>query len=56
VAPMALLVLPFDGTPFWVMICFLGAISAMKEVFLRQVLDKGVILSVNSNLNESTSL
>ena len=37
----ALLVLPFDGTSLWVMICFLGAISAMKEAFLRKFLEGG---------------
>ena len=31
--PAALLVFPFDGTPLWVMICFLGAINTREEVF-----------------------
>ena len=41
VTPMALLVLPFDGTPLWVMVCFLGAIGIMEETFFRKILDRG---------------
>ena len=30
---MVLMILPFERTPLWVLICFLGAIGAMEEVF-----------------------
>jgi len=31
--PMALMVLPFDGTLLWMLVYFLGAIEARGEVF-----------------------
>jgi len=54
--PATLLILPFDETPLWVMVCFLGAISAIEEAFLRKVFGWEEIVIVNSDLNKSTSL
>ena len=52
--PMAF---PFDETPLWVLVCFLGANGAKDRLFEEGFgLDGKETLSVNSTLNESTSL
>jgi len=50
--------LPFDGTLLWVTICILGVINTRREVFLGESFGsyEKETLSVDSNLNESTSL
>jgi len=55
--PLAvLLVLPFEGASL-VMVCFLRAIDLGNKLFEEGFgLDRGEILSVDSDLNESTNL
>ena len=38
--PDGVIVLPFDGTPLWVIVCFLRAIGAKEEAIFRKVLDQ----------------
>ena len=53
----ALLVLPFDGMPLWVIVCFLEAIGTRERLFVEDFgLDGKELLSMNSYLNESTNL
>ena len=54
---MSLVILHFDEIPLWVLIYFLGAIGTWKRLFGGRIgLDATEILSVDSDLNENTSL
>jgi len=55
--PAMLLVFPFNKTPLWMMIYFLGVIYTREEAFV-EGFGRGweETLSVDSNLNESTSM
>jgi len=52
----ALTVLPFDGTPLWMLVCFIEAINAIEEAFLSKNWVGKETLSVDSDLNERTIL